>query len=293
MDNVLDLVSRIMQRLKKLHDDPVACQQDAWWIVQALTKKSEAELIAHKEIHLSEKQNIQLEQWLIDHIDHHKPLQYILGTVPFGDLTIVVEPPILIPRPETEEWCLNLGEDLKKVKHTKLSVLDIGCGTGCIALSLAHISPLWIVQGVDISEHAIALSTANALKNKITNTSFTHADAFTNLPEQKYDLIVSNPPYIPEDAWKTLNPSVAQWEDKRALTSGNDGLDAIRAIVNYARMHLKENSDMKTNNLPQLVLEIDETQGKQLTDILKKSGFSTSRVIKDLEGKDRVVYARL
>jgi release factor glutamine methyltransferase len=293
MIDIFDLIRDISTRLEKIHDDPIARQQDAWWIAQALTKKTEADLIALKKIKLSDKQTIQLEQWLDAHINEHKPLQYILGFVPFNDLKILVEPPILIPRPETEEWAFNLAQKLKSLSDKNIAILDACCGTGCIALSLARVSPLAIVQGTDISEHAIQLSKKNALHNRITNTSFIHADLFPQNNDVKYDLIVSNPPYIPESEWSNLNPSITQWEDKKALISGKDGLDCIRGIIKNAKQWLKHNNEMKEKDIPQLVIEIDSTQGDAVKTLLEKAGFINVEILKDLEGKNRVAYAGL
>lgn len=289
---VLDIITSIMKRLEKIHTDSVSRQQDAWWVLQALTKKSEAELLALSTVALSPQQTAQLEQWLDAHINEHKPLQYILGNVPFNSLTIKVEPPILIPRPETEEWSYNLGQELAHLKNKRITIADVCSGTGCIALGLAKVSSSFNVYATDISEHAIALGKQNAQLNSVKNATFIHSDLLDNI-DMTFDLIVSNPPYIPDGAWKDLNPSVTQWEDKQALISGKDGLDCIRKLIKQAHSKLVLNKEFKEQHIPQLVIEIDYTQGQHVQQLLSHQGFSSSRIVKDLEGKDRVVYAEL
>lgn len=294
MTAVLDLIKSIMERLKDRHpDDHIAQQQDAWWLLEALTDTTEADLIAQKEIELTHQQKEQLDTWLHEHVANHKPLQYILGFVPFCNLEIIVKPPILIPRPETEEWAFNFGQQLQELEHKDIAIFDIGCGTGCIALYLATISPLFTVYATDISEEAIELSKRNAVHNQIANVGFVISDLFAQLPVKQFDVIVSNPPYIPEREWNNLDTSVTQWEDHKALIAGDDGLDIIKKIIEKAPRYLKKNEEMSQKQIPQLVLEIDYTQGAAVSDLLKQAGFINIHILKDLEGKDRVAIAGL
>ncbi len=292
--SISELINLISNRLKKIHEDPVARQQDAWWILQAITKKNEAQLLAAKEITLTQEEQSQVDDWLKKHVDDAMPLQYLLGTVPFCDLEIVVEPPTLIPRPETEEWCFNLIEQLKKLTDQRITILDIGTGSGCVALALAKNFPKAQIYAVDISEIALTLSKKNAQQNQIKNVTFIKSDIFSQLESQlKFDLIVSNPPYITQEEWLTLEPSVTKWEDQRALIAGQDGLDIIRRIIEQAPRWLQPNNEMSEHRIPQLMIEIGYLQGPATSELLSKAGFRKSYIKKDLEGKDRVACAEL
>lgn len=294
MIQVHDLIVSIEHRLEKIHDDPIARQQDAWWILQAVTNQSQAELLAHKTVSFTAQQYKQLEHWLGLHIDQQMPIQYILGKLPFGDLELFVERPVLIPRPETEEWTLALIEQLKPLTNKPLTILDLGCGTGCIAISLAKALPRATVYATDIADHALALTKKNIVHNKVQNITVLKSDLYTNLPEQlRFDLIVSNPPYIGTHEWPTLSPSVTQWEDQQALTAGTDGLDVIKVLIAQAPSWLKKNGDCAQHHIPQLVIEIGWQQGQAVNQLLKAAGFKHIEIKKDLEHKDRVACAGL
>jgi release factor glutamine methyltransferase len=287
-----DLIYTIMDRLKIVHRDMVVRQQDAWWILQAITNNSEAELLAHDNITLTKEQYHTLQTWLTEHIEHAKPLQYILGTVPFNDVELLVEPPILIPRPETEEWCYKLIERLSNVKLQQLAIIDVCTGTGCIALALAKVLPQATIYATDSSPQAIALAQKNAEHNAIKNVTFIHGDLFGALPtDRTFDLIVGNSPYIADHEWQTLSPSVTHWEDKNALLGGEDGLQIMRKIITQAHYFLNPLSELVKNNIPQLVLEIGYNQGATVKELLTQAQFTKITIEKDLEGKDRVAWA--
>jgi release factor glutamine methyltransferase len=146
MPLVDSMIRDIGNKLRALYDDRMLVKQYAWWILQALTKKKKAELIELRQIELVSEQERLLQEWLEKIIEQHCPLQYILGSVPFCDVDILVEPPVLIPRSETEEWTTNLIDKLKKLPVQDFSILDLCTGSGCIAIALARAFPkAWIV----------------------------------------------------------------------------------------------------------------------------------------------------
>jgi release factor glutamine methyltransferase len=293
MQTVHDIIAAIMHRLEKRHkSDFISCQQDAWWILQHITKRSEAELVASGSIALTDTQKKQLDEILKAHVDKHEPLQYLLGSVPFLDLEILVEPPILIPRPETEEWCQVLIKKLMQLTQQDITILDIGSGSGCIALSISRALPQAQVYAVDINTKAIELTKKNAVHNGITSITVMRSSFFESIPHtMKFDLIVSNPPYIGLDEWPTLDHSVRDWEDKHALLSGKDGLEAIRHIISKAKQWIKQNKEMSMKQIPQLVIEIGYEQGSAVKELLLDAHYTVVSIEKDLEGKDRVAYA--
>lgn len=291
--SIHDLIASITKRLQESKEETEP-QQTAWWILSSITKKTEPELLAQGTITLTKEEFKTLNEWLNLYLKKHMPLQYLIGTVPFAQLTLFVEEPILIPRPETEEWVLTLIKKLSPLKDKKLSILDIGCGTGCIAIALAKALPHATIYATDISKKALVLTEKNARYNDVTNLTIVESNLYEGLPPAStFDLIVSNPPYIALTEWPTLSKSVTKWEDKHALLAGKDGLDIIRIIAQQTPAHLHPNDDLRTNNLPQLVLEIGHTQGKAVIQLLQDAGFTHCSLQKDLEGKDRVIYARL
>jgi len=290
METVAQIIIAIAQRLAQRHPhDIVARQQDAWWMLEAITHKTEAQLLAHKDFKLSDKEAAELDKWIDMHVNHAAPIQYLIGWVPFDEVKILTRPPVLIPRPETEEWVINLIEQLEKVT-TPLTILDIGAGTGCIAIALAHALPHAQVYAADISQESLKLAAENIRYNQIKNVTLVASDLFAQLPKMKFDLIVSNPPYIAPSEWQTLAPSVTQWEDKRALLADDEGLAIIGAIAEQAPGWLR---DTVPNNLPQVVIEFGYRQGPAVQKLFSEAGYRAVEIRQDLEGKDRVVYARV
>ncbi len=260
--------------------------QQAWWLLEFVTDKTRAQLQCSPEI-LTADQQQNLNNYIEQIAVHHKPLAYILGWVPFLDLTLQVAPPTLIPRPETENWVYELIEMLNQSGATKLNILDIGTGSGCIALSLAQALPTAHIWAVDIAASAIELAKTNAQLNNISNITFLQSDLFSTLPANlKFDLIVSNPPYI--DPAAQLDASVLDWEDHGALFANNKGICIIEKIARQAPTQLKTNSALAT----QLVMEIDESQGDIVKKLLENYNFTDVVIKKDQFARNRTVWAR-
>ncbi|EKD23395.1 MAG: hypothetical protein ACD_82C00069G0001, partial [uncultured bacterium] len=197
----------------------------------------------------------------------------------------MVEAPILIPRPETEEICYFAINELNKLSNKKLNILDIGTGSGCIGLTLANAFPESIVYATDISSKALELANKNAKHNKINNIKFSESNVYSNLSENiKFDLIISNPPYITQEEFNDLNESVSKWEDKQALVAKKEGLAIIEEIIKNAQKYLKHNDEIKSKKIPQLIIEIGYKQGPSVSKLFQDSNFVDIVVKKDLEG---------
>jgi len=297
MKNPTDIITstrQISKQLQSIYPDPTLCQQYAWWILEAITKKSKTELIAQETIMLSPKQQKSLNQWIDKLINEKMPIQYLIGSVPFNGVEVLVEPPVLIPRPETEEWCLNLIKQLHLLENKQITILDLCAGSGCIALALAKKFPQVTLYASDLSHEAIALIKRNIIYNKTSNITALHSDLFVAIPlGMKFDLIVSSPPYIPLHEWKQLDESVTMWEDSSALIAGDDGLAIIEKIISQTPQFIKPNSEIKQKNIPQLIIEIGHQQGPAVMKLMKQAGYNNILIHKDLEQKNRTISGRV
>lgn len=291
---VTSVIAGIEKTLSELDHNPILLQQYAWWILQSITKKSKIKLLTQTTITLTVLQEETIKTWLDLMINEDMPLQYLLGSVPFCDLDILVEPPVLIPRPETEEWTACLIEKLIRLEHKKITILDICSGSGCIGLALAQALPQATVIALDISDKAIAMGKKNATHNKINNITFVQSDLFNEMATDKlFDLVVSNPPYISFNDFQDLDPSVTTWEDPQALVAADEGKAIINAIIEQAPDYLSYNQEMAQKKVPQVILEIGYTQGPKVALFMKKLGYTDVQVHKDIEGKDRWVTGRV
>jgi release factor glutamine methyltransferase len=294
MPNVEILVTNIAHKLFDTYNDDILCHQYAWWLLEALTKQKKVQLIEHFDIELTEEQDETLNSWIKKLIEQHYPLQYLLGSVPFCDLDILVEQPVLIPRPETEEWTANLIKQLKPLRNKSIKILDLCTGSGCIALALGKALPQAQIVASDIQDHALHLAEKNCAHNNILNVAFFKSDLFTSLPQSfKFDLIVGNPPYIEPEEWQGLDHSVKDWEDKKALVAPDSGLQVIANIIKQAPNYLRVNEELETEGIPQLILEIGFRQGLRTKKLLEQNGYCNISIEKDLEGKDRIACARV
>ena len=294
MERLHDLIKLIESQVHERHKNPTSRQQVAWWLLSRVTGKTKGELLAHPTLTLAKDQQELLTSLIKEHVENNKPLQYIMGTVPFWELEIYVEPPILIPRPETEEWVINLIQKLLTLENKALNILDIGTGTGCVGISLAHALPGATVYMSDISPHALALSQKNAQHNHVKNIQFIQSETFASFPKKhQFDLIVSNPPYISQQEWKSLDPSVTEWEDRKALLAEDGGLHIIKTIINEAHDYIKPSEVMTRSGIPQLVIEFGYQQGPMVQKLAQRAGFKNVQLYKDMSGNDRIMYAEL
>ncbi len=286
-------ILKLIKQLATKFDNPILCSQYASWILQAITQKSEAELAITDTVILSTAQQQQLDEWLEQLLVHDKPLQYILGSVPFGDVDILVAPPVLIPRSETEEWCMALIAKLNFLHNKNLTIIDLCCGSGCIAIALAKALPFATIIAVDIASQAVALTRKNAAHNNVAITVI-QSDLFDQIAASlKADLIISNPPYISPEEFRQLEPNVAKWEDYRALVANEQGLCIIQKIIADAPAWIKPNDELVLHDIPQLVIEIGSTQADSVVALMKRAHYTAITVHKDLAGKDRVVSGRV
>jgi release factor glutamine methyltransferase len=284
----LTLVRHLAHKIHAQYDDPAQRHQVIWWLLEALTGKSKLQLLVDAQ-DVSDDIKNQMHSLLHEHVTLNKPLQYLIKSVPFCDLNIAVRPPTLIPRPETEEWCSSLIAQLQPVRHLPLRILDLCTGSGCIGLSLAHALPNSQVIAVDIAHEALSLAQENALANKITNISFIQSDLFAQLSQEKFDLIVTNPPYIAHTAWQELEPSVKDWEDYFALVAEQNGLAIIVKIITQSQDYIRANSALHNINMPQLCIEIGYDQSPAVAQLMRNANFQTVTVHKDFANHDRLV----
>ena len=209
----------------------------------------------------------------------HKPAQYIIGYADFFGMQLTVDERVLIPRPETEELVEHI---LSENPETNLSVLDIGTGSGAIALVLAKNRPDWSVTAVDISQDALDLATENAKVQKI-QIFLKKSDCFTEISE-KYDIIVSNPPYISRKDESEVGLNVLHSEPHLALFADEDGLAIYRRIAEDAREYLKDGG--------KIYLEIGYKQGQSVSYLFRKHlPEKRVRTLKDQFDQDRMVVA--
>jgi release factor glutamine methyltransferase len=290
-ESITTLLQTITKQLTLIYGSHEAAEHNAWWLIEKLLQKKRAEILMLPTVTLTQEQEQQLADWLEKITMQHMPLQYILGTVPFAGITLLVEPPVIIPRPETEYWCARLIEQLQQTTlPAPFRILDLCSGSGCIALALAHAFPTSRITAVDKEPAAINLARRNASLQKIPNVVFIQGDLYTALPHAaSFDLIVSNPPYIDPADWQHLDKEVTQWEDKQGLVAEEQGYAIIKKILMQATQFLSPHAI----TLPQLWLEIGAAQGHVVQQLMKEYGFSKVTLMKDLSGKDRVVAGSL
>ena len=252
---------------------------DAWYLFEYVTGMNRASYFLHQEDTMDEVQVKEFSE-LVDKRAKRIPLQYITGSQEFMGYSFLVSPATLIPRQDTEV----LVEEVSRVAEGK-RVLDLCTGTGCILLSLAKMCHLETGVGTDISVEAIETAKNNAMRLG-AEAEFYCGDLFDAVPVGvRFDILVSNPPYIPSAVIETLMPEVKEHEPMSALDGEEDGLAFYRRIVMGANKFLAEKG--------QIFFEIGFEQGADVSALLKQNGFENIKVIKDLAGLDRVVSATL
>ncbi len=228
---------------------------------------------------LTQEQEKQLNE-ILKRLLTHEPLQYILEEADFYGLKFKVSKSVLIPRPETEE----LVDWILREVRSEIQILDIGTGSGCIPISLSKNFAQAKIDGCDISEDALLVAEENNRLLQTRVTFFKHDILTENLSANKYDVIVSNPPYISLDEKETMCSNVLNYEPHLALfVSGDDDLIFYRKIAEQSLHTLKPKG--------KLFLEINEAKGKEVVEILTDFGFTNIELRKDLSGKDRMVKA--
>lgn len=259
-------------------------KSEAEWMIMALYEWSRSQFFLHLQDQISDQKMAQLTEWLERRI-HREPLQYILGQQDFYGRTFQVNPNVLIPRPETELLVEAVIKEAEQIwLNQPLKVADIGTGSGAIAITLSLEKPNWKVYAVDISEQALQVAQQNVgrLAAKVT---FFQGNLILPIIENKLmmDIIVSNPPYIPQAEVEGLMPEVRDYEPTLALAGGKDGLDCYRQILEQSEKVLKR---------PGLIAyEIGIHQSKAIEQLFNRSGADQVRVIPDYQGIPRIITA--
>ncbi|WP_448902442.1 peptide chain release factor N(5)-glutamine methyltransferase [Eubacterium sp.] len=275
-----DLIKDGIEKLQKASD--LDATVDAWLLAEEVLGITRAQYFINPQ-RLVNKEDADKFFKFIDMRCNKIPLQHITGKQEFMGLSFNVNEDVLIPRQDTELLVESVLNYLKqKMKGKKVKVLDMCTGSGCIAISIKKLTENVDVTAVDLSQKAlkVAIDNANQLDAKVT---FIESDLFENV-SGKYDIIVSNPPYISKSDIETLMEEVKNHEPMMALDGDEDGLKFYKKISEKLNEYLSDGG--------MIFYEIGYDQGKTVPDILKQYNFKDINVYKDLSGNDRVVIAR-
>lgn len=249
----------------------------ACWILEESTGMTRTEILFGCK---DTKKNVYAQEIevILQKLRAHEPIQYVFGHTEWMGLDLRVTPATLIPRPETAElveWVLHVAD-----KNKPLRVLDIGTGSGCIAIALKKAAPNWQVTGLDISHEALDVAKENAQRNNVT-IHWQQADILSLCSLPMVDIIVSNPPYICEKEKVDMQARVLDYEPARALfVPDNDPLLFYRRIASLKGASI-------------LFFEINEAYGEQVCSMLRTIGYTNVELKKDMYGKTRMVFGRL
>ena len=252
-------------------------------LLQDILKCGRVDLYLRFEEPLIKMQLGKLRKW-VQQRKTREPIQYITGKAGFYDLILNITPDVLIPRPESERLVEVLIETVRE--KSSISILDIGTGSGCLALALGRELPNAKITGIDKSLKAIEIAKLNAVTLKIKNVIFSQIDLFENNIEGKYDVVISNPPYIPQIEIEALMPEVKNFEPHSSLTDSADGLTFYHKISEISKGII--------NSKGWLFLEVGLGEHpKKAMQIFSNNTFKNVELIKDYNGDDRVLRAQI
>ena len=274
----------LLNKLRTIYSEGEAGQITDW-VMENLTGSKKAERMLYKNADITSKEEVLLRQYT-ERLLQHEPVQYILNESWFCGLRFYVDKNVLVPRPETEElveWVVSNC----KFPVDQLRILDIGSGSGCISVSLKRRIRRAEVWGCDVSDAALAVAKKNA-ESLGTDVNFVQLDFLDSTTWQalpSFDIIISNPPYIPAKDKKDMQPNVLLHEPATALfVPDNDPLVFYKAIAEFGKTHLNKAGSVFT--------EIHESLGERTLEIFKSAGYK-SELKKDMQQKDRMIRSDL
>ena len=275
IQTVLNQASRILN-----NSSNASFKLDSEILLSEVIKKSRQYLILNSNEELK-KENVKLFNYLLKRRKKGEPIAYLINKKEFWKKNFYINQNVLIPRPDTE---LLVEETLKLFNvNSKLNILDIGTGSGCILLSILNERKNFYGTGIDISKKAINVARFNAKMLQLSNRATFYNSDVDKFLIGKYDLILSNPPYIKQKDLKYLEIDIKDFEPKLALDGGKDGFSKITKVISKTSTLLKRNG--------KFILEIGFGQKNRILNILKKNNFFINKVLKDYGKKDRCIIS--
>ncbi len=278
----MNIFTAINNANKKLQKNGIKTSQiDCELLMSKVIETKKKNILINLDQQLTEG-NLGYFNYLIDQRSKGKPIAYLINKKEFWKYEFFVSEGVLIPRPDTE---VVVEQALSLTKHkSHLSILDIGVGSGCIILSILKERKSFYGTGIDVSKESLNICKINSDKLGVFNRLRLFKSDVDNFDYGKYDLIISNPPYIKKTLLKYLEKDVVCFEPKLALDGGLEGLSEIRKVIKRSSELIKKNGV--------LILEIGFDQKNQIEMILKKEGFYIDKIVKDLAKNDRCVISR-
>ena len=253
-------------------------KQEIEWLLCDLLQLKRIDLYLKFEDIINKSKLKKLKNWIKRRIER-EPLQYITGKVEFYGLKFISTPQALIPRPETERLVDITLNSLKKIPEPK--ILEIGTGSGCVSIAVSNKKPRANILSLDISKNALELAEINAKSNNCKNINFLEMDFLNEIPDGRFDILISNPPYIPQKEIENIMPEVKDYEPRIALTDFEEGLNFYYRIAKVGRTLIPNGIiilEVGLGNHPQKVFSL-----------FKEAGFNQLELIKDYNNNERIL----